>query len=112
FSAVKRQNLRRLNSARLPSRRRPSFLRAPLRPRLGAAMLYSFLEFDGVHMQHQLPARSTLRGQEPAELQTYPEGRACDQLRLLLHRHASQFQFDLSGRVRLDLRRSVRDTEV
>src|SRR3954468_8127067 len=96
FSAVKRQNLRRRNSARCPL----SFLSLPNFPLplplpfspLRGGMSCSFDEFDVGYVQHQLFRALAFRAQESLDLDPRLHGGLRQQLRLRFERHCGNLR--------------------
>src|SRR3972149_270523 len=92
FSAVKRHNLRRRNSARCPR----SFLSLPLPlnfplPRLGGGISVPFHEFDVRHVQHRLFRLPAPGAQKSLALQRPPQRARREQPRLGFERDRVDF---------------------
>src|SRR5215831_6782301 len=103
-SAVKRQNLRRLNSGREPCSfsLRLSFALLPLLPL--NAMIAPLLEFELRYVQHDARTALAAARQEPAQADPLAGLHSVHALRCLSHRHRVDLEVELPRRPGFDLR--------
>src|SRR5450759_1948175 len=115
FSAVKRQNLRRLNSWRPPflsSFLSPRPLPLPLAPLLGGGMSNSFYEFNVGCVQYQLLAVAALAGEESGDFHLHSRPGCRHQTRFALEGQTGHLALHRALGAGFDLLGSVAEPEI
>src|SRR5487761_1946910 len=115
FSAVKRQNLRRLNSWRPPflsSFLSPRPLPLPLAPLLGGGMSNSFYEINVGCVQYQLLALAAFAGEESGDFHLHSRLGCRHQARFAFERQAGHLALHRAHVPGFDLLRRMTEPEI